>query len=100
MIKLHLIGFLAAAIIAVPASAHPKPDEASLRSADAMQMHIIVEEDAKAQREFMHPDYILNAPSNRVMRKDQLVSMLAQGQMASASKEPSKPPLSPVMLAL
>lgn len=83
MIKLHLIGFLAAAIIAVPASAHPKPDETSLRSADAMQMRIIVEEDAKAQREFMHPDYILNAPSNRVMRKEQLVSMLAQGQMAS-----------------
>lgn len=48
-----------------------------------MQMRIIVEEDAGAQRALMHPNYILNSPSNRVMRKDQLVRMLAQGQMAS-----------------
>jgi hypothetical protein len=50
-----------------------------------MQMRIIVDEDARAQRDFMHPDYILNAPSNRVMRKEQLVAMLANGQMASES---------------
>jgi hypothetical protein len=34
---------------------------------------------------FMHPNYILNGPSNRVMRKQQLVTMLASGKMASES---------------
>lgn len=57
--------------------------EATLRAADAEQMRIIVQGDAKAQQEFMHPNYIINGPSNRVMHKEVLVSMLAQGQMAS-----------------
>lgn len=57
--------------------------EASLRAADAEQMRIIVEGDAEAQRRFMHPNYLLNGPSNRVLRKPVLVEMLAQGRMAS-----------------
>jgi hypothetical protein len=57
--------------------------EATLRAADAEQMRIIVQGDAKAQQGFMHANYIINGPSNRVMRKDVLVDMLAQGQMAS-----------------
>ena len=57
--------------------------EASLRAADAEQMRIIVEGDARAQQAFMHPNYILNGPSNRVLRKPVLVTMLAQGAMAS-----------------
>lgn len=57
--------------------------EASLRAADAEQMRIIVQGDAAAQQAFMHPNYILNGPSNRVMRKPALVAMLAQGAMAS-----------------
>ena len=57
--------------------------EASLRAADAEQMRIIVQGDASAQQEFMHPNYILNGPSNRVMRKPALVAMLAQGAMGS-----------------
>lgn len=57
--------------------------EASLRAADAEQMRIIVQGDANAQQEFMHPNYILNGPSNRVMRKPALVAMLAQGAMGS-----------------
>jgi hypothetical protein len=31
----------------------------------------------------MHPNYILNGPSNRVLRKAVLVDMLAHGRMAS-----------------
>jgi TctA family transporter len=31
----------------------------------------------------MHPNYILNGPSNRVLRKPVLVEMLANGKMAS-----------------
>lgn len=57
--------------------------EASLRAADAEQMRIIVQGDASAQQDFMHPNYILNGPSNRVLRKPALVAMLAQGAMAS-----------------
>ena len=60
-----------------------KPFESSLRAADAEQMRIIVQQDATAQRQFMHPNYIINAPANRVLRKSQVVSMLAHGGMAS-----------------
>lgn len=73
------------AALAVPVAAQTGPDDRSLRQADALQMRIIVAEDATAQQRFMHPNYIVNAPSNRVLRKEQLVAMLANGQMASES---------------
>ena len=57
--------------------------EASLRAADAEQMRIIVDGDAKAQNAFMHDNYIINGPANRVMRKTTVVEMLGQGKMAS-----------------
>jgi len=67
--------------------AHPcfaaEISESSLRAADAEQMRIIVDADAKAQSAFMHPNYIINGPSNRVVRKPVLVQMLADGKMAS-----------------
>jgi hypothetical protein len=72
---------------AAPAAAQVAASEESLRQADAMQMRIIVEEDANAQQDFMHPNYILNGPANRVMRKEQLVTMLAEGRMASEGFE-------------
>jgi hypothetical protein len=73
-----LLAFLAAAPCAAA-----EISESSLRAADAEQMRIIVEGDAKAQDAFMHPNYILNGPSNRVLRKAALVEMLARGKMAS-----------------
>ena len=60
-----------------------EPSEAGLRAADAEQMRIIVEEDATAQGAFMHENYIINGPSNRVMRKNVLLDMLSKGGMAS-----------------
>lgn len=69
-------------LVAAPCAAADL-SEASLRAADAEQMRIIVEGDAKAQSAFMHPNYILNGPSNRVLRKAALVEMLARGKMAS-----------------
>ena len=57
--------------------------EQSLRLADAEQMRIIVEGDAEAQSRFMHDNYIINGPSNRILRKAIVVEMLAQGKMAS-----------------
>jgi hypothetical protein len=64
------------------ACAH-EPSEVTLRAADAEQMRIIVQGDAKAQQAFMHPNYIINGPSNKVQRKPILVEMLAQGKMGS-----------------
>ena len=61
--------------------------ETSLRAADAEQMRIIVQADAETQQAFMHPNYMLNGPSNRVLRKEALVDMLAQGKMGSDSFE-------------
>lgn len=77
-IAISLFVFLAA----MPCSA-TDISESSLRAADAEQMRIIVDGDAKAQNAFMHQNYILNGPSNRVLRKPVLVKMLAQGKMAS-----------------
>ena len=67
---------------AVPAP-EALPTEVSLRKADAEQMRIIVDGDARAQQEFMHPNYMVNAPANRVLRKEQVVRMLAKGDIAS-----------------
>lgn len=61
--------------------------ESSLRAADAEQMRIIVDEDAKAQKAFMHENYIINGPANRILRKPVLLEMLANGKMASESFE-------------
>lgn len=82
--KLFVIVTAAFFMAASPALARP-PTEASLRAADAEQMRIIVDEDAKAQEAFMHPNYIINGPSNVVKRKAELVDMLAHGLMASES---------------
>lgn len=60
-----------------------EPSDGSLRAADAEQMRIIVEGDAETQAAFMHPSYLLNAPSNRVLGKPVLLEMLARGGMAS-----------------
>lgn len=73
--------FLLAACATPTSSAGPT--EESLRAADAEQMRIIVEEDAAAQQDFMHPNYILNGPANVVRRRPELVAMLARGAMGS-----------------
>ncbi|GGD86068.1 hypothetical protein GCM10011515_02150 [Tsuneonella deserti] len=81
-------GFALVALVGlVGAAPPPAPDEASLRAADAEQMRIIVDEDAKAQQEFMHPNYMLNGPANAVKRKPELVAMLARGDIASEKFE-------------
>ncbi len=73
---------LFAAPFVLPATA-AEMSEATLRAADAEQMRIIVDGDAAAQRDFMHENYILNAPANRVLRKPALVEMLSRGEMSS-----------------
>ena len=64
-----------------------EPTEASLRVADAEELRIILADDANAEQAFMHPNYIVNSPTNRVVRKDQLIKMLSAGQIASDAIE-------------
>jgi hypothetical protein len=70
-------------VFAASSAAAQQPSESNLRAADAEQMRIIVQEDAKAQSEFMHPNYMLNGPANAVKRKPELVAMLARGDIGS-----------------
>jgi hypothetical protein len=77
----------AAALLIGAGPVMPHPDEANLRAADAEQMRIIVDGDARAQEEFMHPNYIINAPANVVRRKAELVADLARGAMGSETFE-------------
>src|SRR5262245_21239798 len=80
------LGLFTAFLVAVQCLADP-PTEQSLRAADAVQMPIIVTADVKAQNTFMHPNYIINGPANRVMRKADVVKMLGEGKMASEKFE-------------
>lgn len=83
-----LILTAALALLAACATARAEaPTEANLRAADAEQMRIIVERDAVAQEAFMHPNYMVNTPANMVVRKAQIVQMLASGVIASDSFE-------------
>ena len=69
---------LALLLLAAPAAAQAaKPDEATLLAADAEQKGIIVEQDLDAQRRFMHENYIINAPANRVLRKADALAIMA-----------------------
>src|SRR5262249_1707885 len=77
MLLTALIAIMPRALIAA------EPSEESLRAADAEQKRIIVEQDAAAQAEFMHPNYIINGPMNRILRKPVLIDMLAHGKIAS-----------------
>ncbi|MES2895490.1 MAG: nuclear transport factor 2 family protein [Pseudomonadota bacterium] len=80
---LRSLALSAAVVLAGSEAIAAGPDEASLRAADAEQMRIIVDEDANAQQAFMHDNYIINGPSNQVLRKPRLMQMLSQGAMAS-----------------
>jgi uncharacterized protein DUF4440 len=73
--------------VAALAGAAIEPNETSLRAADAEELRIILAGDAHAEEAFMHPNYIVNSPANRIVRKDQLIKMLSQGQIASDSIE-------------
>ena len=82
--RVFLVGSLS--LPAMTASgATSQPDEAGLRAADAEELRIIVERDVSAEQEFMHPNYLVNSPANRVVRKDELIKLLSEGKIASAA---------------
>lgn len=69
------------------AGAAVEPNETSLRAADAEELRIILAGDAHAEQAFMHPNYIVNSPANRIVRKDQLIKLLSEGKIASDAIE-------------
>jgi hypothetical protein len=64
-----------------------QPNETSLRAADAEELRIVLTGDANAMRALTHPNYIVNSPVNQIVRKDQLIKMLSEGQIASEAIE-------------
>ena len=69
--------------IAASANAAPKPTEATLRAADALQRELISQRDAIGMRRLAHPNLHINAPTNVVLSRDQLLSMMGNGQIAA-----------------
>lgn len=64
-----------------------EPDEQSLRAANDRQMKIIADADVEALGAFLHPNFIINGPTNRVGRRDQVLGMLAAGAISHESYE-------------
>ena len=54
-------------------------NEASLRAADELQRTAVVAGDVQAVRTLMHSQYRVNAPTNRVMTREEILSMFERG---------------------
>ena len=79
--------FIPLLLLTLPAAAAVQPNEASLRAADAEELRIVLSGDTDAMRSLTHPNYIVNSPVNQVVRKDQLIKLLAEGKIASEAIE-------------
>jgi hypothetical protein len=75
--RFALVCFIPLLTMTALAGAATEPNETSLRAADAEELRIILAGDAHAEEAFMHPNYIVNSPANRIVRKDQLIKMLS-----------------------
>lgn len=59
------------------------PDEVSLRAADAVQKEAGAKSDAEATDRLQHPNYLGNAPNNRVATAEEVRQLMASGRIAS-----------------
>lgn len=72
---------------AVPAIAQPgagvarSPDEAALLEADARQRDAVASVDPEAIRRFSHPNLRVNAPSNHILTREDLIRMVGSGEI-------------------
>jgi len=73
--------------VTLPVAAAVQPNETSLRAADAEELRIVLSGDANAMRAFTHPNYMVNSPVNQIVRRDQLIKLLSEGQIASEAIE-------------
>lgn len=84
-LKLALAALLAAG--SAPTAAQPgagivrSPDETALRDADARQRDAVANVDLEAIRRISHPDLRVNAPSNRILTREDLVRMVGTGEI-------------------
>lgn len=78
---------LVAAAIPLLAATAQAQDEASLRAADEAQMQAGARGDADAYRALTLPDFTVNAPNNRISSREQVLSRLASGEIASEQFE-------------
>jgi Domain of unknown function (DUF4440) len=85
--RVALVCFIPLLFVTLPVAAAVQPNETSLRAADAEELRIVLAADANAMRALTHPNYIVNSPVNRVVRRDQLIKMLSEGQIASDAIE-------------
>ena len=62
-------------------------DEISLRQVDELQRRIIEAQDAVRMNEIAHQNLRINAPTNQVLSRDQLLAMMRSGDIAAEDFE-------------
>ena len=82
-----LVCFMPLLFVTLRVAAAVQPNETSLRAADAEELRIVLSGDANAMRALTHPNYIVNSPVNQIVRRDQLIKLLSEGQIASDAIE-------------
>lgn len=84
---MNRLAFVASSIAlasAAPGNAEPRSKlEAELRAIDAQQRAAITAGDVRAMEALSHPDLMVNAPSNRVLTRAQVLAMMKSGAIAA-----------------
>jgi hypothetical protein len=65
----------------------PLPDEAGLRAVDERQRQVVLARDVEGLKGLLHPALRVNAPSNRILTREQLLAMVGSGDIAAESFE-------------
>lgn len=58
-------------------------DEADLRATDDIQRRAIAENDVPTLERIFHPALLVNAPSSRVLTREQVLAMVGSGEIAA-----------------
>ncbi len=77
-----LLPFAAGLLAGCMTPASRASDEASLRAVDQREREIVAARDVVAMAAFAHPNLTINAPTNRVLTREQLLSRLQSGEIA------------------
>lgn len=82
-----LILWSSAAWAQAPRFESKTPDEAALVAADATQRAAVATGDSDAIAAIAHPNFRVNAPSNRVLTKEVVLSMVRSGEIKTETFE-------------
>ena len=72
---------LSPAISRIPEAKAKTPDEQAVLAADREQRRAVADADVEAIRKISHPSLRVNAPNNRILTRDDLVRMVASGEI-------------------